>query len=469
MPNTADNVPVDEAGVNPFGVNTFLQQEVEPAKRDRQLQMMADAGFKWIRQQFPWADIEISGKGNFQDCRNGPCIDAWAKYDNIVELAQQHGINVIARLDAPPKWAQTTPGDFAPPANFDDYGDYVAAVADRYKGRVQYYQLWNEPNNYPEWGELPVNPEDFTQLLCTAYRRIKEVDPNAKVLAPALTPTISLEPGPGPGTGLNDFIFLQRMYDAGAGQCFDIMSAQAYGLFSGPTDRRMRPRNVNFARPMYIRDIMVQNGDCTQADLDQRDELEHRAGQHRRQALRASVAGDAGALFAAGLRAHSERVAVGGRRLDVVLQAGLGCGERPRPILLPPGRAGLHAAAGVRCDEGVYAGEVNRGSVNRGSGIGIWQSAISNQQSEISLFSSSSSLWPRSCASTCSTGNRSGTTRATARGLRNARCNSSPRARRAIFIRRCITTCCTSGAASSARASLRCDRSRRCWACCWSG
>ncbi len=168
MPNTADNVPVDEAGVNPFGVNTFLQQEVEPAKRDRQLQMLTDAGFKWIRQQFPWADIEIGGKGNFQDCRNGPCIDAWAKYDNIVDLAQQHNIDIIARLDAPPKWAQSTPGDFAPPTNFDDYGDYVAAVAERYKGRVKYYQIWNEPNNYSEWGEQPVNPEDFTKLLCTA-------------------------------------------------------------------------------------------------------------------------------------------------------------------------------------------------------------------------------------------------------------------------------------------------------------
>ena len=262
MPNTADNVPVDGMGINPFGVNTFLQQEVEPVKRDRQLQMMADAGFKWIRQQFPWYDIEIAGKGDFQDCRHAPCIDAWAKYDNIVELAQQHGIGIIARLDAPPKWAQSAPGDFVPPANFDDYGDFVAAVTARYKGRITHYQIWNEPNNYPEWGELPVNPEDFTKLLCTAYRRIKAVDPHAKVLAPALTPTISLEPGPGPGTGLNDFIFLQRMYDAGARQCFDIMSAQGYGLFSGPTDRRLRPRNVNFARPMYIRDLMVQNGDA---------------------------------------------------------------------------------------------------------------------------------------------------------------------------------------------------------------
>jgi hypothetical protein len=265
LPNTADDVPVENAGVNPFGVNTFLEQEVEPAKRDRQLQMIADAGFKWIRQQFPWYDIEIAGKGDFQDCRHangGPCIDAWAKYDNIVELAEQHGISISARLEAPPRWAQTTPGDFAPPANLEDFGDYVAAVVDRYKGRVTHYQIWNEPNNYPEWGEQPVNPEEFTKLLCTAYRRIKEVDPNAKVLAPALTPTSSLDPGPGPGTALNDFIYLQRMYDAGAGQCFDIMSAQGYGLFSGPTDRRMRPRNVNFARPLYIRDLMVQNGDA---------------------------------------------------------------------------------------------------------------------------------------------------------------------------------------------------------------
>jgi hypothetical protein len=261
-PDTGDSIATTFADVSPFGANTFLEQEVEPAKRDRQLQMIQDAGFKWIRQQFPWADIEISAKSNFEDCRNPPCISAWTKYDNIVELANQHGINVVARLDAPPKWARSMPGDFAPPSDLNDYGDYVAAVATRYKGKIKFYQLWNEPNNYPEWGEFPVDPVAFTQLLCLAYQRIKQVDPDAKVIAPALTPTISLDPGPGPGTGLNEFIFLQRMYDAGAGQCFDIMSAQGYGLFTGPTDRRLRPRIVNFSRPMYIRDIMVKNGDA---------------------------------------------------------------------------------------------------------------------------------------------------------------------------------------------------------------
>ena len=262
MPDIANSVQTDYAGVSPFGVNTFLEQEVEPAKRERSLQMIADAGFKWIRQQFPWSDIEISSKGDFDDCRNPPCISAWAKYDNIVQLAAKYDIGIVARLDAPPKWAQSNPGDFAPPANLNDFGDYVAAVAARYKGRIKFYQIWNEPNNYPEWGEQPVDPEAFTQLLCVAYQRIKQVDPDAAVLAPALSPTISLDPGPGPGTGLNDFIFLQRMYDSGAGQCFDIMSAQGYGLFSGPTDRRLRSRVVNFSRPMYIRDIMVKNGDA---------------------------------------------------------------------------------------------------------------------------------------------------------------------------------------------------------------
>jgi hypothetical protein len=60
---------------------------------------------------------------------------------------------------------------------------------------------------------------------------------------------------------LNDFVFLQRMYDAGGGAFFDVLAMQGYGLWSGPTDRRMRPRVLNFSRPLYLREIMVENGD----------------------------------------------------------------------------------------------------------------------------------------------------------------------------------------------------------------
>ena len=52
------------------------------------------------------------------------------------------------------------------------------------------------------------------------------------------------------------------MYDAGAAPYFDIMAMQDYGLWSGPSDRRMQPRVMNFGRPQFVRDLMVANGDA---------------------------------------------------------------------------------------------------------------------------------------------------------------------------------------------------------------
>jgi len=80
------------------------------------------------------------------------------------------------------------------------------------------------------------------------------------VISGALAQTIPLGP-----RDLNDFIFLQRMYDAGAGSYFDVLATQDYGLWSGPTDRRMRPRVLNFSRPLYLREIMVKNGDAAKS------------------------------------------------------------------------------------------------------------------------------------------------------------------------------------------------------------
>jgi hypothetical protein len=272
QPRTAPDVPVAHAGVNPFGINVFLEQEAEEWKREQAMQMIADAGFHWLRQEFPWEDIEIGGKGNFIDRRNDldgdgqvDAVDAWAKYDHIVALAEQYGLEVVPRLSNPPAWTRAltdTVGTYAPPDHLVDWGDYVHTVVSRYRGRVRYYQLWNEPNVYPEWGEQPVDPQGYTRLLCEGYQRAKQADPNAVIVSGALAPTVSFHPGPGPALGLSDFIFLQRMYDAGAADCFDVLAINDYMLWSGPTDRRMLPININFSRPIYIRDIMVANGDA---------------------------------------------------------------------------------------------------------------------------------------------------------------------------------------------------------------
>ncbi|MBZ0289644.1 MAG: hypothetical protein K8I30_18625, partial [Anaerolineae bacterium] len=266
QPRTAPLVPVNYTQFNPYGVNVFLQEEAEPEKRGRILQMVSEAGFQWVRQQFPWEDIEIHGRGDFEDRRNDlngdgepDAVSAWDKYDHIVDLTEQYGLEMLVRLDNPPAWTHSDPniGAFAPPDDPQDFVNYVTAVAERYQGRLRFYQIWNEPNIYPEWGEQFVDAEGYTDLLCRAYAALKAVDPEIVVISGAIAPTISLD-----GLNLQDVVYLQLMYDAGAGACFDVLAVQGYGLNSGPTDRRMRVTTVNFGRNQYIRDLMVANGDA---------------------------------------------------------------------------------------------------------------------------------------------------------------------------------------------------------------
>ncbi len=264
--NLAPDVPVRYTDVNPYGINVFLNEEVDPAKREEVVRLAAEAGFHWLRQEFPWQDIEIHAKGDFEDRRNPPPRSAWAKYDQIVALAEQYGMELIVRVSTPPAWSRARGdevGTFAPPDNFADFGDFIYTLVSRYRGRIRYYQIWNEPNIYPEWGIYPISPEQYTELLKVGATRARQADPNVVIIAGALASTIALQPdAPPPHNALNDLLFLQRMYDAGAAPYFDIMAMQAYGLWSGPTDRRLHPRVINFGRPQFVRDLMVANGDA---------------------------------------------------------------------------------------------------------------------------------------------------------------------------------------------------------------
>lgn len=259
-PQTAPFTPMPHVDVNPYGVNTFLQLEAEEENVRRQLELLQDAGFGWMRQEFPWEDIEIHAKGDFEDRRTEPTKSAWLKYDRIVELAEEHDVRILARLDNPPAWSRAqgdAVGTLAPPDDFSDFGDFVAAVAERYCGRIGYYQIWNEPNIYPEWGEQDVDPEGYTDLLRVAYQRIKTVCPQATVVSAALAQNV--EAG---GSNMSDLRFLERMYAAGAGDYFDVLGAQAFGLWTGPTDRRVSRDRANFNRIELTRDVMVRHADA---------------------------------------------------------------------------------------------------------------------------------------------------------------------------------------------------------------
>ncbi len=265
----APEAVIQEADLNPFGVNVFLEQEADPAKRELAVKMAAEAGYHWLRQEFPWEDIEIHGKGDFEDRRHEPARSAWEKYDQIVDLAEKNGMELIVRISNPPGWTRAqgegvdNVDTFAPPDNVQDFADFVTAVVSRYRGRVRTYQLWNEPNIYPEWGSNPISPEEYVTLLKAGAEAARAADPDVVLIAGALASTINLQPDdPPPTNSLNDLLFLQRMYDAGAAPYFDIMAMQGYGLYSGPTDDRMHPRVINISRHKFVRDLMVKNGDA---------------------------------------------------------------------------------------------------------------------------------------------------------------------------------------------------------------
>ncbi|NPV08631.1 MAG: hypothetical protein HPY83_11820 [Anaerolineae bacterium] len=260
QPAIAPKRSIPNTDVSPYGANFFLPREVEDWKRERTLSMAAEAGIRWAKIQFSWAEIERDGKA-----RTPEDLD-WEKFDHIVDLCERYGIRVIARLDRPPDWSRadnTVPG--RPPDNLEDYGDFVHAFADHYRGRVDYIQIWNEPNLWSEWGNRPVDPQGYVELLRIAYRRAKEANPNVYILSAPLAITLG-EPHPEPGKwrAMNDIQFLEEMYQAGAKPYFDILSVNAFGMDLPPEDPPGRDK-LNFSRVLLQRQVMERYGDANKA------------------------------------------------------------------------------------------------------------------------------------------------------------------------------------------------------------
>jgi LysM repeat protein len=245
--------PVTRMNTPEYAVHTFLWWSGENRARDAQL--AKDAGFTWIKELFPWRNIEGAGKGIYD----------WNVADQVVQTANSRGLKIIARVDFQPSWARADGASNGPPDNYRDYGDFVYALANRYKGRIQAYEIWNEPNLAREWGDRPPNAAEYVALLRVAYARIKEADPNAMVITAGLAPT---------GTGLPDALpdvkYLRDMYAAGAKNYFDVLGVHAPGYKAAPETSPDEVQNNKdlggrrffcFRRVEDLRQVMVDNGD----------------------------------------------------------------------------------------------------------------------------------------------------------------------------------------------------------------
>ncbi|MEW6231527.1 MAG: hypothetical protein AB1566_04315 [Chloroflexota bacterium] len=237
--------------INPkIGVHTRLTDEVEEWKIKRTMEMVREMGASWVVEYFPWAYMEPS-KNQF----------GWTHAEMVSEYAYAEGLTLIARIDYVPAWARPkeTTSSYLGPERYADFGDFVYAFVRHFKNRIKYYIIWNEPNLTIAWGFRQVDPVAYTQLLKTAYLRAKEAWPGATILAAGLAPTLE---SPGSPNGLNDLLYLQQMYDAGARPYFDGMAIHAYGWKTSP-DQEAAPDRLNFARAELIHQVMERNGDGT--------------------------------------------------------------------------------------------------------------------------------------------------------------------------------------------------------------
>ena len=107
----------------------------------------------------------------------------WASYDSAVSAARAHGLRVELSLSGPaPAWA-TGNRRFGPmQPNATKFGQFATAVAQHFKGKVDRYAIWNEPN-YPSWlAPQSTAPQQYRKLYTAAYKAIKAVDVQDQVL-----------------------------------------------------------------------------------------------------------------------------------------------------------------------------------------------------------------------------------------------------------------------------------------------
>src|SRR5215469_14106282 len=172
----------------------------------------------------------------------------WSAFDGLVAMVtaanQANGTNVdiVFDLGSTPPWASSAPnqspcawgvnGTCAPPdpAHPEYWTNWVTMAVQHGKGTVKYWEIWNEPNDSVFWiGDIPT----MVALAQTAYGIIKSIDPNAKVLTPAVYSDPS---GMLPHNGvawLSEFLRQCSLPPAGsdtAKPCADILAYHGYAM-----------------------------------------------------------------------------------------------------------------------------------------------------------------------------------------------------------------------------------------------
>ncbi len=239
-----------------YGYNAHLYGEAQAWQdRNRVLQVSKNSGVYWIRQQIAWEDLQDQSGAIY-----------WAELDDIVRDVHNADMNMLLSVVRSPGWATPDGGNGMPaPEHFGTFASFMGQMAERYRGRVQAYQVWNEPNLAVENGGRVANANYYVDLLAVTYDAIKAADPYAIVVSgsPSATETNK------PDEAVSDVTFVRQML-ANPNFRADVIGAHPGGQNNppdarGPGDPGNDPGWDNsgefyFRRIEAIRQAMVDSG-----------------------------------------------------------------------------------------------------------------------------------------------------------------------------------------------------------------
>lgn len=166
-----------------------------------------DMGMKWIRLTAPWKLIEPD-RG----------VRDWSALDSRISACTTAGLLPLVLILGQPDWAlgiHTTQA-----SAMSGWSDFCAALADRYRGQVPAYEVWNEPNLDRFWDEA--NAATYVELLKSASTAIRGADSSAMIVSGGLAPATTVA-----GEAVEPLAFLQSVLD-GASSYLDHVGWHPY-------------------------------------------------------------------------------------------------------------------------------------------------------------------------------------------------------------------------------------------------
>jgi outer membrane biosynthesis protein TonB len=210
------------------------------AQRADVLAKLKAAGTQWIRLDLSWAMLQPTNGSSFDTGWGVPFTDS------VVNQINADGFHLLVTFWLTPSWANGGAGETTLPTNPADYANALKWAAARYAGKVDAWEVWNEPNE--PYSMAGADPAKYAALLRAAYPAVHAGDPAAQVVFG--------------GPSENDAPWIAKAYAAGIHGSFDVMSTHPY---MGPSDAAPESADdgtiYKLTHVAAVHNLMTQNGD----------------------------------------------------------------------------------------------------------------------------------------------------------------------------------------------------------------